>query len=209
MENKENCNKNQLSKDLNINSNQGILQRKFKKLKHKALYIDAEYEDVREVFSLAQSQFISNMFKYCADRKIKPPLEDKSKDKGEAKKKSDSEDSDEIKNLYREIVKSTHPDKTKDLSESEIEDRKELYYEAVKGKRDGDFWGIFKAAIELDVSLDSLSFSYIQELEQAIQGLEVKINKIQEDLMYKWYYCDKDSQDNIFDQITKNQEKYE
>jgi hypothetical protein len=208
MENRENCNKNQLSKDLNINSNQQILEKKFKKLKHKALYIDAEYEDVREVFSIAQSQFISNMFRYCSERKIHPPLEDKNENKKE-NKKQDNVDSDEIKNLYREIVKSTHPDKTKDLSENEIEERKELYYEAVKGKKEGDFWGIFKAAIELDVTLENLSFTYMQELEQAISDLENKIKKIEDDLMYKWYYCNEENQNSIFEQITKNQEKYE
>ena len=190
----------------NTAENQKLLKKKFNKLKHKALYIDAEYQDTCDVFSFAQSEFISRMFSYCADKKIKSPLESKPKEEGENKKQ---ETSDELKDLYREIVKATHPDKTKDLPEHEIEERKELYHEAVRGKQEGDYWGIFKAALELDVPIKKLSFAYLEELENTINSIEQKMHKMKEDLMYKWYYADERIQASIFEQLTKNQEKYE
>jgi len=146
------------------------------------------------------------MFSYCADKKIKSPLESKPKEEDKNKKQ---ETSDELKDLYREIVKATHPDKTKDLPEHEIEERKELYHEAVRGKQEGDYWGIFKAALELDVPIKKLSFAYLEELENTINNLEQKMQKMKEDLMYKWYYADERIQASIFEQLTKNQEKYE
>jgi hypothetical protein len=191
----------------NTTENQKLLKKKFNKLKHKALYIDAEYEETCDVFSHAKSEFISNMFSYCADRKLRPPLSDDNK-KADASK-DDSETSEEMKDLYREIVKATHPDKTQNLDEDEIEERTQLYQEAVSGKQKGDYWGIFKAALELGVPIKKLSFSYIEELERAISDIENKTNKIKNDLMYKWYYADKNIQSSIFEQLTKNQEKQE
>jgi hypothetical protein len=190
----------------NTAENQKLLKKKFNKLKHKALYIDAEYEDTCDIFSHAQREFISKMFSYCSDKKIEPPLSDNSKEK---QKNENNETSEELKDLYREIVKATHPDKTKDLPEDEIEERKELYHEAVRGKQEGDYWGIFKAALELDVPIKKLSFAYLEELENTINDLEQKTNKMKEDLMYKWYYADEKIQSSIFEQLTKNQEKYE
>ena len=190
----------------NTAETQKILKKKFNKLKHKALYIDAEYEEVCDVFSFAKSEFISDMFSYCSSRKIHPPLSDNQK-KDESLDKIET--SEEMKDLYREIVKATHPDKTKNLEEHEIEERTELYQEAVAGKQKGDYWGIFKAALELGVPIKKLSFDYLDELEQAISGIEEKTNKIKNDLMYKWYYCDQKMRENIFEQLTKNQEKYE
>ena len=190
----------------NTAENQKLLKKKFNKLKHKALYIDAEYEETCDIFSHAQSEFISKMFSYCADKKIKSPLESKPKEEDKNEKQQTS---DELKDLYREIVKATHPDKTKDLPEDEIEERKQLYHEAVRGKQSGDYWGIFKAALELDVPIKKLSFAYIEELENTINGLEQKMHKMKEDLMYKWYYADERIQASIFEQLTKNQEKYE
>ena len=191
----------------NSDANQKLLKKKFNKLNHKALYIDAEYEEVCDVFSHARTEFVSSIFSYCSDRKINPPLSDEAKSSDQSS--DQPETSEEMKDLYREIVKATHPDKTKNLDEDEIEERTELYQEAVAGKQKGDYWGIFKAALELGVPIKKLSFDYIDELEQAISGIEEKTNKIKNDLMYKWFYCDQKTRENIFEQLTKNQEKYE
>jgi hypothetical protein len=191
----------------NTAETQKLLKKKFNKLKHKALYIDAEYEETCEIFSFAQSEFISRMFRYCSDKKIHPPFSEGSGNQKKDESKKDT--SDELKDLYREIVKATHPDKTKNLPENEIQERKELYLEAVRGKQEGNYWGIFKAALELDVPIKKLSFSYLDELEATINNLEQKMSKMKNDLMYKWYYLNEASQQNIFEQLTKNQEKYE
>jgi hypothetical protein len=195
-----------LSKDVSQEGSNKILQKKFNKLRHKALYVDAEYEEMCEVFSHAQSQFISNMFSYCHDKKIRPPLNDEEK---KQKEKEKNETSEELKYLYREIVKATHPDKTKNLSDSEIEDRNQLYLDAVRGKQDGDYWGIFKAALELNVPIKNLSFKYLEELEQTIDSIEKKMKTMESDLMYRWFYSNDKTKENIFSQLTKDSEKYD
>ena len=200
----DNSDRDEIIKNVNQGQTEKLLSKKFKKLKHKALYINEEYEETREIFSTAQKEFVSSMFNFCSERKIHPPLGEKQK-----KENNREQTSDEIKDLYREIVKATHPDKTKNLSEKEIQERTDLYNEVVQGKQEGDFWGLFKAALELDITLKSLSFSYLEEMEESIGKIESKINKMKNDLMYKWFFCDQDVKDDIFNKLTQNSEKYE
>lgn len=194
-----------LSKKVNSGEQKKLLRKKFNKLKHKALYINAEYEDVCDVFAYAKKEFISGMFVYCGRNKIKPPFADKE----EGTKGGKSEMNDELKDLYRDIVKATHPDMTKNLSDEDIEQRKKLYLDAVQGKKEGNFWGILKAALELDMPIKELSFSYLEELEDSINNLEENIRIMKNDLMYKWYYAPEGIQLSIFEQLTQGQEKYE
>ena len=86
---------------------QEMLSRKFKKLKHKISYLNMENEEVSEVFKHAKEVFISEMLKYCSSKNIMHPFENASRDPT----KKDSIDNEQIKDLYREIVKKTHPDK--------------------------------------------------------------------------------------------------
>ena len=79
----------------------------------------------------------------------------------------------------------------------------------MRGKQEGDYWGIFKAALELNVPIKKLSFGYLEELEKTVADLEQKIDKMKKDLMYQWYYSDEPTQQRIFEQLTKDQEKYE
>jgi len=200
----DNSDQGEIIKNVNQDQTQKLLAKKFKKLKHKALYINEEYEETREIFSAAQKEFVSSMFNFCSERKIHPPLGEKEK-----KENNKEQTSDEIKDLYREIVKATHPDKTKNLSEKEIQERTDLYNEVVQGKQDGDFWGLFKAALELDITLKSLSFSYLEEMDESISKIESKITTMKNDLMYKWFFCEQDVKDDIFEKLTQNSEKYE
>ena len=201
---KSSKNTKNLSPNTNKKETQKLLAKKFKKLKHKALYINEEYEETSEIFSTAQKEFVSCMFNFCSNRKIHPPLGEKQKEETNLEQTSD-----EIKDLYREIVKATHPDKTKNLSEEEIQERTDLYNEVVQGKQDGNFWGLFKAALELDITLKNLSFSYLEEMEESINKIESKITTMKNDLMYKWFFCEQNIKDDIFDKLTQNSEKYE
>lgn len=197
--------KNEVSRSINKEKSREIIDKKFSKLRHKALYIDLEYQEVSDVFKQAQKKFISSIFQYCSDKKIRPPLDDP----GGKKKDNDKNKDESIKDLYREIVKLTHPDKTSNLPEEEIESRTELYNEAVRGKQEGDFWTIFKTALELDIPINNMSFEYIEKIEKSISELENKISRIKDDLMYKWFFAEEEVQLDIFNKITANQEKCE
>lgn len=198
---------NKLSNDVDENAGQSVLRKKFNKLRHKALYINLEYEETDEIFNLARANFISSMFQFCSDCKIEPPFDSHKPDK--AQEGSSELDSSEVKELYREIVKSTHPDMLSGLSDEEIEERAELYRQAVEGKKEGDFEKILRVALELDINIKNLTSEYLKEIENAINKMESEVNKMKNDLMYKWYYCGTEQQQHIFKQITKDQKKVE
>lgn len=185
------------------------LAKQFKKLKHKALYLSEEYEELSEEFDDARHLFISSMFQYCSEKKIHSPLCEKSQ---KDKQKEDAENppqktSEETKELYREIVKETHPDKTKGLDKKEIKNRNKLYQAAVEGKKTGDFWGILKAALELDVDFRNISDTFIKDVEESITNIEKEISKIKSDIMYQWYKSSSQIKESIFQQLTQNQPK--
>lgn len=187
-------------------ASQKKLAKQFRKLRHKALYLSDEYEEISEEYDEARHLFISAMFQYCGDKKIESPLSEKSKDRRE-EKELPTKSSEETKELYREIVKETHPDKTKDLDKKEIKNRNKLYRAAVEGKKKGDFWSILKAALELDVDFNNISEQFIKDVEQSISNIEKEISKIKSDIMYQWHKSSNQVKQSIFEQLTQNQPK--
>lgn len=198
----QNINVNELSKKVDHKAAKLLFQKKFKKLKHHISFLNMEHDELSEIFRYAQKTFIKTMLEYCKRKNIKPPLENykpkKNKNKSLTKEQS--------KELYREIAKQTHPDKTKDLCEEEIEFRAELYREATEGKLSGNFNKILKAAFELDIELQNIDYELIEIVESEIQKMENKISKMKNDIMYKWYYAEPDQQKQIFEQLTKKRD---
>jgi len=192
--------KNELDIRNESSVNKDALSRKFKKLKHHISYLNMEHEEILEIFDFARQKFISSMFEYCSENNKKSPFSQSKEEKNERQKNPE-----QLKELYREIVKNTHPDKTKNLSEEEINTRAELYHEATTGKLSGDFNKILKVAIELDIEIESINEELIEMLSNEIDKVETKISTIKKDIMYRWYYSDPDQQKSIFDQITSNQ----
>lgn len=180
---------------------QAQLKKQFNKLKHKILYLNMEHEELNEEFQEIRRDFIAKIMIYCQNNKIQSPLESsEEKNIDEKEKKSPSE----INDLFRQVVIKTHPDKNKDLSEEELEERKNLFNEAVKGKDSGDFGKILQAALELNVSIKTVSPSLIKHLRKEIQKMQKNIKQIKNDIMYQWGKSDQKTKQQIFELLTKN-----
>tara|TARA_Y100000361_G_scaffold29586_1_gene24478 strand:- start:16093 stop:16764 length:672 start_codon:yes stop_codon:yes gene_type:complete len=201
-ENKAYSKSSDLSEEVNEDVHRKSIKKKFKKLKHKISYLNLEREEINNVFSHAKTLFIKNMFEYCKRKKIKAPFENYT-----PKKKKTQKADQQTNELYREIVKITHPDKTRDLSDEEIEERIELYREATLGKEDGDFNKVLGVALDLDVEIQDISPEMIKSIESEILKIEKKIRKIKSDVMYKWFYASPNDQQRLFEHLTKDQEE--
>ena len=178
--------------------------RLFKKLRHQLSYLNMEYEDILDVFKMAQSEFIKDMSRYCKHFNLKSPfvpLEEKQNKKKEKKNKPKEEDED-LKDLFRQIVKHTHPDKTSDLSKDEIEARTKLYLEASDGKSSGSFQKILKVALELNVEFDTIDGSLVAKMLDQVKVVTKKTQDMKKDLMYVWYFAGKTQKLAIFEHIT-------
>ena len=200
-ENKKFADKTELSEDHDKDEYQRLLVKKFNKLKHKLAYLNLEYEDCSGVFKVARETFVSGMFNYWGQNDIEAPF---TKVKEEKKPGANSLNTDEEKELYREIVMATHPDKLNGLSEHDIEEKTKLYQEAVQGKEDGDFNKILKVALELEIDFKKINPDIVGRIEEEINLLDKKIKDIKNDVMWKWYYCNKAQQEEIFRQLTSN-----
>lgn len=200
----ENANTHKLSKKVNAKAAEEILKNKLKKLKHHITYLNMESEDTIKVFKHAQHIFIETMLEYCSRKKIQAPFESYT-----PKKKANSKNKKRAKELYREIAKKTHPDKTQDLTEEEIDFRANLYKEATEGKLSGDFNKILKVALDLDIDIQDVNPELLDAIEQEISKMQKKISKMKNDIMYKWYYASPEDQQKIFDKLTKKQKPIE
>ena len=109
-----------------------------------------------------------------------------------------------MNDLFREIVKKTHPDLNKDLPQEEMEERVDLYNEAVKGKQGGNLRKILQVALELNVQIKNITPEFIQQLRSEIQKMQKNMKQIKNDIMYKWAKSDKTTKQQIFELLTKN-----
>lgn len=200
-QNKKSNQRDDLSTEASEEEFQKLLSKNFEKLKHKMSYLNMEYEEVSEVFSHAKKTFISTMFEYCSRKKINPPFTEGEECKGNPKEK----DQNQIKELYREIVKQTHPDKTANLTKEEMDFRSNLYQQATSGKLSGDLSQVLQVALDLDIEIQDINPSLLKSIELEIEKKELEISKIKGDIMYKWYYLSPEDQQSLFENLTKGQ----
>lgn len=176
------------------------LKKIFNKLRHKAIYLNMEHEELVEEFEEIRRRFIAKMIEYCDNKKIQHPFESVP----DKKDKSTELSNEEMNNLFREVVKKTHPDLNKDLPEEELEERLDLYNEVIQGKQNGDFRKILKVALELNIDIKKISPEIIDLLKKEIKKMEQQMNHIKNDIMYKWEKGDDNIKKSIFEIITKN-----
>jgi hypothetical protein len=93
----------------------------------------------------------------------------------------------EIKRLYREIVKLTHPDKVKNKKLNE------MYLKATKYYDDNNKIGIYAVCNELSIQYE-IKTEDIQLIYDEIKRLQQKINFLESTYTWKWYNCEDEEQ---------------
>ena len=202
LDNLFNQSKNELGKHSKPQA-QVELKKQFNKLKHKALYLNLEHEEITEEFQEIKREFISKMLEFCSNKNLSSPFEDKGCVK-EKEQNIENKSPKEINDLFREVVKKTHPDLNQNLPEEEKLERLNLYNEIIEGKQGGDFRKILQAALELNVSIKNISPELIRHLKKEIQKMHKQIQQIKNDIMYKWGKGDDNLKKQIFELLTKN-----
>ena len=101
----------------------------------------------------------------------------------EQKNDEDKANISQIKKLYREIVKLTHPDKVKSNKHNELYIKSSKYYES------GNKIGIYSICNELDIECEIEEDDVILISEQ-ISSLKNKINFIESTFAWQWYNCE-------------------
>ena len=176
------------------------LKKTFTKLRHKAIYLNMEHEELLEEFEEIRRQFIAKMLEYCDNKKIHHPFESAP----DIKEKSNQLSNKEMNEVFREVVKQTHPDLNKNLSDDELNERVDMYNEVTEGKQNGDFRKILKVALELNIDIKKISPQIIDHLRKEIQNMQQQMQQMKNDIMYKWYKASEETKEQMFQVITKD-----
>lgn len=102
------------------------------------------------------------------------------KDKGLLDNKEKSKKSSKVKKLYREIVKKTHPDKTKS------NDHIDLYNDATSAYEENDLISLYFIASELDIDVE-LEEEDIININEKINHKRKELHNIELSYLWLWY----------------------
>jgi hypothetical protein len=167
-----------------------------RKLKHRMKYLELEHEDIREKLKSAKDHFFSAIQRYCQENpSAKNPLVPKEQKK-EAKQEKASF-GDELKNIYREIVKATHPD----LQQENDEELTEALISAANAKQENEIDKLINISFDLDIDISNISIELIEDIEKSLEEKQAKINKMRKDVAIVWHYGTEEQKKALIVQI--------
>lgn len=169
----------------------GIKYLEFQRLLRELQFVESDYLYQSEVLKLSDSEFLKNVdvilnqfpelkeiYNRRQDEIFKSIITKPSIETFEETQKLLPE-STEVKKLYRDIVKTTHPDKIKNHKLNE------LYLEATQAYENNDLITLYKVCSELNIDFD-LPDNYVDELGSKIQSLKRQISFLESTFTFKW-----------------------
>jgi uncharacterized pyridoxamine 5'-phosphate oxidase family protein len=163
----------------------------FQRLLRELQFVESDYLYQSEVLKLSDSEFLKNVdvilnqfpelkeiYNRRQDEIFKSIITKPSIESFEETQKLLPE-STEVKKLYRDIVKTSHPDKIKNHKLNE------LYLEATQAYENNDLITLYKVCSELNIDFD-LPDNYVDELGSKIQSLKRQISFLESTFTFKW-----------------------
>jgi len=102
-----------------------------------------------------------------------------------------------LKQIYREIVKSTHPDKVKNFKLNE------LYIEATQACESNDIVTLYKVCSELLIDFE-FDQDEINKIKERIENYKNQIGFLESTYTFKWLKSDDSEKDKIILNFIKN-----
>lgn len=102
-----------------------------------------------------------------------------------------------LKQIYREIVKSTHPDKVKNFKLNE------LYIEATQAYESNDIVTLYKVCSELLIDFE-FDQDEINKIKERIENYKNQIGFLESTYTFKWLKSDESEKDKIILNFIKN-----
>lgn len=172
-----------------------------RKLKHHAKYLELEFKDVEELLSKAKAEFFAAILAYCSSNpEAANPLGPAKKEK---KEKEEEEFPEELKKVYREIVKATHPDHNPEADE-EIKD---IFLAATNAKEENKLEDLINISFDLDIDISNISLELIEEIEEKLKLKELEIQKMRKDNSILYYHASEEQKKKFIEQICPIQKK--
>ena len=185
-------------------------EKKLKKYNLRYEYLVLELQEVQEqmveyktqfnlyIVDLEQQHSISIFDRTSIDK----PCVDKTKtdenDNIIVNKKKDRKQDQLFKDLYGQIVRVTHPDKTGD-----DDDMSRVFRHATKAKNEDDLMSMMKICDDLNIAIPELNEDHIATIEKNIKKVQEKINSIKKSDAYVWGEADDKMRKKIETNILK------
>jgi|TARA_B100000427_G_scaffold328164_1_gene340610 hypothetical protein len=181
---------------------------RLRKLKYRSKYIELEHQETSAIFQEAKNQWVSSVLKYCRENDLQNPfVEDEKKAEEATETEEKTFSSSQIKDLYRKIVLSTHPDKNINKSEKEIKKMEEIYNRAVRAKTEKDVSDLISIAVELEIDVTNLDMSSLDLMENQLNKKEDDLTGMRKDIAWIWYYSDDKQREEIIAKICPKPDK--
>lgn len=169
-----------------------LKQLEVKRLLKKLDYVISDYEYQSRLMDDADRHFQTEVNRLLNDFPDLKSLYDENNDQISSDITSieeDIENKDELKGLYRKIVKVTHPDKTQDLSKNMIFDKASKAYES------GDIVDMILLAENLNI--ESGIEIPIDKIKLKISDVERKTEFLKKTYTWKWMNSSDDKKDHV------------
>lgn len=167
---------------------------RIKKLIRDYNYLSETLQDVKEISAMAEGEFKVALFEEDPDaaQALAPPkvqvinIEDDNVEVVEEPATENFNDP-KFKKLFRKIAKECHPDKLKDLNQSEARFLKKVYEDLTEANRNHDWGMLLKLAMELDIDTDDIGEEEMNNIAQSIGVLQNEIQRYENSMAFSWY----------------------
>ena len=176
-----------------------------RKLKAKLKKTQEEYNETKCIFEIACLDFSNAIGDFREKNKLDCPFGDNEKDK----KKEDTVNEEvfsepEVKDLYKKIVISTHPDKLLNVSKKDKDEKTQLFRKASKAKGCSNLNALAEVAVELKIDLEKLTFEQLETIEQEINKKEKETDDMRKSIAWVWYYSNQQKRLGIIKSVFNN-----
>jgi hypothetical protein len=160
-------------------------------LKFKCKSLSEEILEANTIYDLACAEFMQSIHEFCTKNNLPNPLnrliDNPPPDKPEIKAG--------ISELYREIARESHPDKS--FHSGPNLDKENLFKEASIAKKDMEYAKLMEVARKLKIDDSSISYDIIEALEKEISVKEKKIHSMRTSYPWAYYYADNNTKGSI------------
>ena len=164
----------------------------FQRLMKELQFVESDYEYQNEIIRIKDSDFLNSVTDFLNNypelqeiynnKKIKIDLigdVQSNYNKEEELREELKEEIPEVKSLYRNIVKSTHPDKV------DNKHLNNLYKQATEAYENNDLITLYKVSSELDINIE-LNEDLINQIINKIDLLKSQTKMLESTFTFKW-----------------------
>lgn len=167
---------------------------RLKKLIRDYNYLAETLEDVKEISATAEGEFKVALFEEDPDaaQALAPPktqvvnINDENVEVVE-EPVIETVNDPKFKKLFRKIAKECHPDKLKDLNQSEARFLKKVYEDLTEANRNHDWGMLLKLAMELDIDVDDIGAEEMGNIAESIELMHKEIHRYETSMAFSWY----------------------